>query len=373
MVAPPDPAGRGVRVRPEVRLAVLAGLLGAAAACSSAPETAGSRVVPTPIPLDPPAVRHYLAPQAAAPPVIDGRLDDAAWRAAPWSEPFTDIEGSRRPAPRWDTRVKMLWDESALYLAATLEEPDLWGTLTRRDTVIFLDHDFEVFIDPDADTHHYYELEINALGTVWDLLLEKPYRDGGPPVNEWNIEGLQSAVHLDGTLNQPRDRDRGWTVELALPWRGLGQRPPRLGEQWRINFSRVEWTLDTAGGRYAKRLDPTTKRSLPEANWVWSPQYAVNMHMPEMWGVVEFAGDSTGPFHPAADEPVRWALRRLYYAERRYHERHGRYAADPRALGLVRLPADLRLTSDGQRYRATAGGWRIEDDGRLASVEAKAP
>ena len=59
--------------------------------------------------------------------------------------------------------------------------------MTERDSVIFRDNDFEVFIDPDGDTHAYYELEINALGTVWDLLLLKPYRDGGPAINGWDI------------------------------------------------------------------------------------------------------------------------------------------------------------------------------------------
>ena len=84
------------------------------------------------------------------------------------------ISGRDRPVPRFRTRAKLLWDDEALYIAAQLEEPDVWATLTKRDTTIFRDNAFEVFIDPDGDTHHYYELEVNALGTVWDLLLVKP-------------------------------------------------------------------------------------------------------------------------------------------------------------------------------------------------------
>ena len=84
---------------------------------------------------------------------------------------FVDIEGDARPRPRFATRMKMLWDDEFFYIAADMQEPDIWGTLTTRDSVIFQDNDFEVFIDPDGDTHEYYELEINALKTAWDLLL----------------------------------------------------------------------------------------------------------------------------------------------------------------------------------------------------------
>ena len=114
----------------------------------------------------------------------------------------------------------------------------------QRDAVIFQDHDFEVFLDPGGDTHEYYELEVNALGTAWDLFLVKPYRDGGPALHAWDIAGLRVGVDVRGTLNRPGDRDEGWTVELALPWETLreaapGRRAPRDGEQWRLNFSRV--------------------------------------------------------------------------------------------------------------------------------------
>ena len=132
-----------------------------------------------------------------------------------------DIEGDAKPKPRCATRMKMLWDDQYLYIAAELEEPHLWATLTEHDSVIFQDNDFEVFLDPDGDNQNYCELELNALNTTWDLLLTKPYRDGGRAINAWEILGLKTAVHLDGTLNDPRDKDRGWTVEIAWPWKGL--------------------------------------------------------------------------------------------------------------------------------------------------------
>jgi len=322
--------------------AAAAVLLGGAAAAGLSPGRAGAAdPEPFPVPAIPWSPRHYVCCRAAAPPAIDGRIEEAVWTAAPWTEPFTDIQGPLAPEPRHLTRAKMLWDEHYLYIAAELEEPHVWGTLTERDAVIYHDNDFEVFIDPDGDTHEYYELEVNALGTVWDLLLIKPYRDGGPAVNAWDIAGLKSAVYIEGTLNDPADTDTGWSVEIALPWKVLAEcahrpAPPAPGDQWRINFSRVEWQTRIEDGRYVKVADPQTGRALPEDNWVWSPQGLIAMHYPEMWGFVQFSNQPAGEeeFRPDPCGPARWALQRIYYAQREHYLRHGTFAAGLEALGL---------------------------------------
>src|SRR5262249_50966373 len=243
--------------------------------------------------------RRYVCPRATASIAVDGKLTEPDWAAAPWSDDFVDIEGDRQPKPRFRTRAKMVWDDEYFYVAGEMEEPDVWGTLTERDSVIFHDNDFEIFIDPDGDTHAYYELEVNALGTPWDLMLLKPYRDGGPPIDAWDISGLRLGVEVHGTVNTPGDRDAGWIVEMALPWKILqeaapGRKPPKAGDRWRVNFSRVEWQADAIEGRYVRRVKPGTKDLLPESNWVWSPQGAVDMHMPERWGFVQFSAAASG-------------------------------------------------------------------------------
>lgn len=234
----------------------------------------------------------YNALRLGDAPTIDGKLDDAGWSRVPWSVPFVDIEGARKPNPPLTTRMKIAWDSSYLYIGAELEEPNLWATLTRHDAVIYHDNDFEWFIDPDGDGERYFEFEINALGTGWDLFLTKSYRHGGKAINSWDITGLRSAVALDGSLNDPSDRDRGWTVELAVPWQAFADSgrtvvPPRPGDEWRINFSRVEWDLGVTDGQYHKLTDEHGKPRA-EHNWVWSPQGEINMHIPERWGVVRF-------------------------------------------------------------------------------------
>jgi len=219
---------------------------------------------------------------------IDGKLDDAAWRNAEWTKAFVDIEGNVKPKPPLRTRAKMLWDDEYFYIAAELEEPHVWATILKRDSVIFHDNDFEIFLDPEGDTLNYYEIEINALNTVWDLQLDRPYKKAGKPDNGWNATGMKTAVSVAGTINDPRDKDRGWSVELALPWKDLTGSPrpisaPHEGERWRVNFSRVEWQHEIANGKYRK------VKGRPENNWVWSPQGIIDMHVPEKWGYVQFS------------------------------------------------------------------------------------
>jgi hypothetical protein len=240
--------------------------------------------------------KSYVCYRAISPIAIDGRLDDAAWQAAPWTDYFVDIEGDRKPVPRFKTHVKMLWDDQFFYIGAMLEEPQVWATIRKRDAVIFHDNDFEVFMDPNGDNFEYGEFEINALNTGWDLFLPKPYKDGGHADDRWNIEGMKTAVFVNGTLNNPADTDTGWSVEIAMPWVSLErishyQQAPNAGEQWRVNFSRVEWTVNIVDGKYKK------VEGKPEDNWVWSPQGVINMHRPEMWGYVHFADRHSEPAH----------------------------------------------------------------------------
>src|SRR5690606_29946519 len=105
--------------------------------------------------------RGYVSYFTPDPPTIDGKLDDAAWEDADWTDPFVDIEGDAKPRPPFETRAAIRWDESYLYIGARMEEPHVWGSLTEKNSVIFQDNDFEVFIDPDGDHHNYYELEVN--------------------------------------------------------------------------------------------------------------------------------------------------------------------------------------------------------------------
>ena len=261
-------------------------------------------------------VSRYTCHRANAPLTIDGNLDKRAWQLAPKSRRFVDVV-TGRPGP-FDTRAAALWDDQNLYIAFWIEEPSVEAALTARDALLFNENDVEVFIDG-GDC--YYEFEINALGTLYEVFFvwQDAYRRGGrfdtPEFDlfggnvtgfggnydrigddmwrgahprglrwaflDWDFPGLHSAVRIDGTLNDPAAVDRGWTVELAFPWSGMGQLahgrslPPQDGDTWRMMFARYE-KLELMG------------RAV-NTGWAWDRIGSMDNHAPECWTQVQFS------------------------------------------------------------------------------------
>ena len=190
--------------------------------------------------------RTYVAHNTIENIKIDGKMNESSWQKTAWSSNFINIEGDKKPT--YETKFKMLWDDANIYFFVKLKEPHVWATLKQKDTIIFYNNDFEIFFDPDGDTHNYYEFEMNALNTIWDLYLSKPYRNNGYIMDGWDFKGLKSAVQVQGTLNNSTDIDEGWTIEIAIPWSfttapgGTTNIPEN--DFWRMNFSRVNWDFD---------------------------------------------------------------------------------------------------------------------------------
>lgn len=259
-------------------------------------------------------IAHYTAFRTPEPLTIDGNLDKPAWQKAPRSPRFVDLVNGTPTVH--DTRAAVLWDEEFLYVGFWIEEPFVEAKLTERDALIWSENDVELFI---AGQDAYYEFEINALGTVYEALFvfEDNYERGGysadpelqrsvegfRPWNgvgftshprgprlgffKWDLPGLRTAVKVDGTLNDNADRDRGWTVEIAIPWSGLAvlaqgdgrALPPRDGDTWRMDFSRFN-----------------TYRAAPPADdpggWAWSAHGIWDSHVPEVFPFVHFSSEA---------------------------------------------------------------------------------
>ena len=285
------------------------------------------------IPRNPPVCRSYYTKTALD--RLDGNLDKDFWTVGEWMDDFHDIEGDTLPRPWKRTRVKVLWNEEALYIGAQLFDDTIWAYETDRNKPTYVDNDFEVFLAPQESSHRYYEMEMNARNVLWDLYMERPQRDCVRRIISWDVLGIEHAVKIDGKLNDPSAENKSWSVEIKIPWFSLrecgvdecypSKGAPKIGEVWRMNFSRVEWETDIIDGKYVKRPN------LPEHNWLWSPTGVIDAHMPEMWGYLIFT--ENGEEHPLpADDEIRWLLRRLYYKEHIYSCKSGAFTSDAEAL-----------------------------------------
>ncbi len=327
---------------------------------------------------NPPTYVCYRTPGTIT---VDGKLTPREWDAIPWMSDFADITGNLSAKPHWQTKVKMAHDDNGLYIAAWLEEPHVWATITQHDAAIFQDNAFEMFFNPTNDTHHYLEYEVNALGTVWDLYLSRPYRDHPVTFGNWEFAGMQSVVHVDGTLNNPKDTDKGWSVEVFIPWRSLLQVAPRMrkpaeGTQMRTNFMRVQWPLEVKDGMYTKAPKKAGQHTA-ESYWLWAPIGIVNAHLPEYWGYVQFtetvAGTTVVPFKQLPEESIKWMLRNLYYRQSQYQKTVGTYTANladllPAEVCPAHKISQLKLYTTPSQYEIlyiSPGGstWHIRQDG----------
>jgi len=280
---------------------------------------------------------------------IDGKLDEDAWTVIQWSDDFQDI--STDVIPRFRTRMKLRWDDDWLYIAAELEEPEIWANISEtchcinddQDQVIFHDNDFEVFIDVDGSNHHYKEFEINAENQTWILMLDKPYSDGGVE-NSSRVFGQDGydmqpplscgvKINPENALNNPTVKGNHWTVEVGMPISKILEatlhpnKSPKHGDYWRINFSRVQWRVLVENEIYVK--DPKYPH---EDNWVWNPIGEIAMHLPERWGFLQFSTEAPNKTEIIVDEE-EWTLRQvimsLYYAQHNYaDENQGLFTDD---------------------------------------------
>ena len=320
----------------------------------------------------------YVVYRATSPITIDGVPDEAAWQDAPVIDNFRDISGDGFPLPLYRTAARMLWDDKYLYVSAVLEEPNVWAYITQHDQIIYEESDFEVFIDPDNDSQNYYEMEANALGTLFDLFLNRPYFTiTGTYINfGWDAPGVKVATHIDGTLNDDSDIDKGWSIEFAIPYRAISNIFDTIitaGSYWRLGFSRVEWQTQKVNGITCRKRTETDSL-LPEYNWTWPATGKINMHLPERWNYIYFSDKAAGTdtFRYPADrnhEKLLWAM---FYAQYTQHIANGCFFHKLKQLKLSK--EDLKLLSPGAKITLEATNHKFEititkPDGSAISID----
>ena len=271
--------------------------------------------------------------RAAAPPRIDGKLDDACWTNAAVLTPFLRHDGMG--LARQQTIGRMCWDDRALYMAFTCSERALVPAsqkshllkreVTRHDGPVFGDESIELFLRPGA-TGHYYQLAANILGTRYESR-----------AMDASFDAPWQAATTTGTT--------AWHLEVAVPFASLGTPTPKPGGTWTFNVCR---------NRHPE-LEHSTWSGLKGA-----------FHNPDQFGQMVFA-QATAPVHlthvgdlAASASVLRLDLGTLKSKLRAEllvktdRLRRSRAAAEPGATRLsLRYPIGVSKAAPQVRYQAT--------------------
>jgi Carbohydrate family 9 binding domain-like len=193
--------------------------------------------------LAPPVVRAAECRWRTAPIKIDGVLNEVAWDRAQLLKDFAVFWQKRKA--KTATRARLLWDRNYLYFCADMEDHDLYADVKEFNGMTWTNDVFELFFKPSADKLAYYEFQVNAANTQLELFLPSRGAGGFQRFAPLTRLGMESEVHLQGTLNDWQDRDTGWTVEGRIPWtafKATGGRP-KEGEKWRFALCRYDYSV----------------------------------------------------------------------------------------------------------------------------------
>lgn len=240
----------------------------------------------------------YSCNRAATPPKIDGVLDEKDWMSA-GRMPFFDLVTGA--VPGLASSARMMWDNDCLYVAFEFADSNIWARIKACDVPAapdfkgYTENFAKLYLDPDGDGRNYTEMHFTPSGAINDKWQSAPWDIGARiaasiPTNdnavahwEWNCEGMRSAVAIQGTLNQGDDLDKGWNIEIAIPFSALKQFsgrspcPPAVDDTWRVHLGRRH---QLEGANPSNAL-----------YWTWPALGVPDCHNPDRWGYLVFAKD----------------------------------------------------------------------------------
>lgn len=174
---------------------------------------------------------------------VDGVLDEKCWQKAEFLTLCKTIAGDKSgQAPAQKTRVALLWEPDALYIAWDVRDNDLVANYTKRDEPLYAEDVVEAFIDANGNLHDYAEFELSPRNVLFDgWVTKKNWRELPAMIDfdKWDAPGVRTAVKLEGEF---------WSAEMRLPVSEMRQRTPvkdqpiKPGEIWKLNLYRIDYT-----------------------------------------------------------------------------------------------------------------------------------
>lgn len=209
--------------------------------------------------------RTYVCPLVEEAPIIDGDLNDPAWKRATLIDQFYRYPDStdREPVPvaRGTVRARIAYDAENLYVGMTIDDPDIVvnpaGTEDEKETM-YLDGDvFEIFLMPGSNKTCYYEMHVNPLNVTWDTRFRARRYMRFADLAVWDSGG-ETAVALHGTVNT-MDTDAGWSAEVAVPFASITNRGGEKvdvasGDAWRFTLCFYDYAYQHDDGENGSSL-----------------------------------------------------------------------------------------------------------------------
>ncbi|MEO5579166.1 MAG: DUF5916 domain-containing protein, partial [Gemmatimonadaceae bacterium] len=149
------------------------------------------------------------ASQVAIAPVLDGKLDDPAWRTAQVIDKFLEYEPKAGAESRFKTEVRVVHDEKYLYLMARMFDPapdSIISLLSRRD-VRTNSEQLKLVIDSYHDRRTAYQFITNPAGVKRDFYVSNDTNEDASWDAVWDV-----ATAIDSL---------GWTAEFRIPFSQL--------------------------------------------------------------------------------------------------------------------------------------------------------
>ncbi len=207
--------------------------------------------------------KPYLCRKVTGKITIDGKLDEKAWKSADVIDTFYLLRKSPKdeikPAVS-RTVARLLWDDEFLYIGIEAQDKDIWATITEHDGKLWTEDVLELFIKPDKNNPAYYEFEFSPKNVVLDLII--PRRGSRSFAFSKRYESnLKSAVKVYGTLENWKDKDEKWVLEVAIPFTAFKETvpPPRVGSEWTFAVCRYNYSVYLpASYTNAKELSTST-------------------------------------------------------------------------------------------------------------------
>ncbi|MGJ8736234.1 carbohydrate-binding family 9-like protein [Zobellia laminariae] len=165
----------------------------------------------------------FKVSKVSEPIVIDGKMDEASWSKteARTLDYFYRVD---MPTDQQKSTFRMLWGKEKFYVFFEMEDQYITARETKRDGQPYLDDCAEIFFitAPDSlDTHFGYELNLNK--AVNDFIFFNDYVKGKDVVYKTFNPDFEVEVTYDGTINDNSDIDKGWTMEMAIPYSNFGE------------------------------------------------------------------------------------------------------------------------------------------------------